>query len=318
MTTRRCPICQNPISTLSQNFYCSPACEEQAHVEQVAWRYVLGLAPFSSVEFVALLQDALLRDWAREMVWQQRALEFMVCEDYTFASQELRRYVLQPAVPIFVLRQLTPIWYDILWDYEEIPLRLNTRNPDSLKKITDEWLLEVATEHLSSDIRRVAARNPLLPLPLLEKLAYDIYPLVRVGVVLNPNVPEHLLLYLADDPAQNVGEAVAAHPQTPPKGLVKLMLRNEPLVQQALQGRLQVLSKPQNVDSVVEGLNESQLGLDDLRRCLQHQTNIVKSVVEHPALALDILKMLRQHNDPAIQELVQRQLTKRKSGIEKR
>jgi hypothetical protein len=269
--SRLCPICEQPLLT-PETVYCSPICQqidERAYARcQALLQLKSRLAPMA---FTALLQEPIVRDYLRQIVWQQGALEFMVCEDYTFASVEYRRVMLLPDQPIVPLYPPSPEWYAVFWDYELLFMPLDVVvDTVCAENTANVWLLEQLAQHEECWMLACVAKNPHTPTALLallqaktqpmlqgylQRITYrfskytllDSHPIdfgpkphlqVRQALAQHPNANAELLTLLAQDDDDLIRQFVARHPYTDHATLRQLAQDANRFVRKLAQQRL--------------------------------------------------------------------------------
>jgi hypothetical protein len=243
MRPRRCLLCRTefiPNFDAESSLYCSADCLAQAQSWHECLHYLLYDTVLQRADFQALLDDYTLREWAREMVWQQGTQQFMVCEDYTLANAHYQGVTLLDDLPVWRVRALSAEWSAVFFDYDIIPdADAHERKWLALEAIVasqlqNAWLLTALAHSASTRARLTVAGNPYTPPAVLQELAALNLPAIRYTLAHNSGAPLALLQALAQDPQLEVRVQLATNPALPPSLMERLQQDSEPPVRQAL------------------------------------------------------------------------------------
>ncbi len=149
--------------------------------------------------------------------------------------------------------------------------------------------------HLADDVERVIESlvdHPRLPVEILTRLATHPLGRIRCGVAHHPHTPPALLGKLAGDEHLRVREAVAQNPATPPDALAHLADSSTHTILLALA------NNPHLPGALFE----------HLLRLGEENTNLLPSLMSHPAISLEQLQLLAQHRELTVRQAAQRRL----------
>jgi hypothetical protein len=234
MKPRECLFCGStftPPADDPQALYCGADCASEAEIASAAFAYVLQ-QPLPFLVFQAWLQDRLLREWLRQLVWQQGTQQFMVCEDFTFADVHSRQVVLNEN-EVTAINPMPPQWQTVFYEYGIVVFGLHVATVEVFEKIRYAPLIAFVGQFtLSEEFGKALARNPYLTSAQYSQLAHHPILAVREILAWNQALDEAPLLLLARDVSVTVRSIVAQNPCTPLTILHWLYASNDPTIQQ--------------------------------------------------------------------------------------
>jgi hypothetical protein len=210
MKPRECLFCGitfTPPAEDGQMRYCGERCRQEAELALRAFALLLQHSiPIST--FRAWVADRLVREWLRQLIWRQGDLEFMVCEDYTFADVHSRQVYLS-AAPVQLVQPISAAWRSVFYDYKTFELALTSGGASHFRKLRYVPLLEQAVHSEYVSVRYALIENPHTPPAVLRHLAQDPVADIRQTLAESPFTPSDVLTLLAQDPVWQVRAAVA-------------------------------------------------------------------------------------------------------------